>query len=313
VSGLSSAGFAAGSSWDPPALESVLGRPEHRIPVDEPLQVLRTQRIAVTGASGSIGQVLVPLLEASGIETFGMDIESADVREELDLVLVAGSSRFDVLVHLAGTKDAPEGELDPWRVCETNVLGTRNVIEAFPGAKVVLASTCKAADPETAYGASKLLAERMVLNAGGVVARLFNVVETAGNVFEQWAALPEPEPLPVAKCSRFFITLREALALLLWATILPTRRYGVAPGPRRRMEDVAKALYPRRPQRIIEPRRGDRRDEPVHGGSEHIGPAPVEHLVEISSPHDPGVSQPDPAAGRSRPSWPAISAAFISA
>ena len=51
------------------------------------------------------------------------------------------------------------------------------------------------------------------------------MVETAGNVFEIWDAVPASTPLPVTACTRFFITLAEATALILWAAIAPYGRY----------------------------------------------------------------------------------------
>jgi FlaA1/EpsC-like NDP-sugar epimerase len=156
---------------------------------------------------------------------------------------------------------------------------------AGPSVRVVLASTCKACDPETVYGASKLIAERMVLNAGGTVARFFNVVQSCGNVFELWRALPEGEPLPVTPCERYFITIGEAVALLLWAAVLPRGRYAVKPVKSRSMVSVAASSFPGRTIAMVPPRRGDRRREPLLGGSEWL--EDVEPwLYRISSPHE---------------------------
>jgi FlaA1/EpsC-like NDP-sugar epimerase len=116
-----------------------------------------------------------------------------------------------VIYHLAGAKHAPEGEQHPAMVARVNTIGTDNIVRAACGAKVILASTCKAGDPETAYGASKLIAERIVLNAGGVVVRFFNVRETAGNVFRLWEQIPFPQPIPYTDCWRYFISSTGAL------------------------------------------------------------------------------------------------------
>lgn len=196
--------------------------------------------------------------------------------------------RFDptVIFHLAGAKHAPQGELDPYDVLDVNSVGTENVLCQFPDAKVIFTSTCKAADPETAYGASKLIAERMVLNAGGVVARLFNVMEASGNVFEIWDAIPEEEPLPVMPCQRFFIHMPQVVYLLLRCVELPSGRYAPDPGLPRWMDEVAREVYPDRALVWRVPRRGDRKREPMHAGCETWVPL-GDGIARIDNPHDP--------------------------
>jgi len=106
-----------------------------------------------------------------------------DVRDADAIGSFIASHAPGVIFHLAGAKHAPVGEIDPHDSLWTNTLGTYNVVEAAKktGARVVLASTCKAINPETAYGASKLLAERITLNyENGTVARFHNIVETQG-------------------------------------------------------------------------------------------------------------------------------------
>ena len=219
-------------------------------------------RTLVTGAKGSIGTLLVPRLQGEVIAT---DIEELDVTKPF---VCFGA---DLVYHLAGAKHAPVGEEDPAETVRINVDGTRNVIEACPGARIVLASTCKAAQPETVYGASKLIAERMVLNAGGVVARFYNVRETVGNVFRIWEEIPEDQPLPVAgSCWRYFITTEQAVGLLEACAELPSGRYAVDPGRASNMAAEARRLYPGRRLKMIPPRRGDREREPLCGDHEWI-------------------------------------------
>ncbi len=258
-----------------------------------PLDVLRGERILVTGANGSIGQALLPKLD--GFDVLATDIDTFDVRERVGL----STRQFDptIVFHLAAAKHAPNGEFDPLDVAETNVIGTANVLAHFPNAKVVLTSTCKAADPETAYGASKLIAERMVLNAGGTVARLYNVVEASGNVFEHWRSLPADEPLPVTPCRRYFISLDEAVELVLRCAVFPSGRYTVDPGRGRWMHDVAHEHYPGRDIQFIPPRRGDRLHEPLCAHSEEILPF-AGGFSRIVSPHDPAPTSGVVASGR---------------
>lgn len=250
---------------------------------------IATQRVLVTGAEGSIGQIVVPMLrERDDTLVFPTDLgyeNHLDVTDRRDLQHWVLTARPTHILHLAGVKHAPEGEVDPAETVRVNTLGTQNVVELAGRAKVVLASTCKAADPETVYGASKLIAERMVLNAGGVVIRFFNVRETDGNVFRLWESIPETEPLPVTDCWRYFISTDQAATLALAGLDLPTGRYTVDPGERQHMSWEARRLYPTRKVTKIDRRRGDRYREPLCAAAEHT----EEHgqFLRIVGQHDP--------------------------
>lgn len=233
----------------------------------------------ITGAAGSVGSALA---ERSP-EAVGTDIE-VDVTDRYAVGRAAKRIRPSLVYHCAGAKHAPEGETDPAHVAAVNIDGTRNMLAATPGIPLVLASTCKAADPETAYGASKLIAERMVLNAGGWVARFYNVVETQGNVFQIWAGIPADMPLPVMACWRYFISLDQAVGLMVTVPSLPSGRYTVAPGPPVYIPDMAANLYPDRAIRMIPPRRGDRLREPLAATSETL--TPCGSVVRVEGPHD---------------------------
>jgi len=219
--------------------------------------------------------------------TYPTDVDSLDVTDGERVLRRFYHTAPGVVFHLAAHKHAPEAEATPADVTRTNVLGTENVVRAARAveAKVVLASTCKAADPETVYGATKLIAERIVLNAGGVVCRYFNVRESAGNVFRLWESVPESEALLWTSCWRYFITLDDAVDLLVRAVDLPAGRYAIDPGSPRHMHAELLALYPDRTHCQIPRRRGDREAEPLHGASEswkRVG----ERLFRISSHHD---------------------------
>src|SRR5205814_9382005 len=144
----------------------------------EPLRELARERVLVTGAAGSIGAEIIQALESIGCPLLATDVDDLDVRYARGLLRAFRLFRPTVVYHLAGAKHAPEGEIDPLTVMEVNGQGTANVVAAGAavGSKVITASTCKSCDPETAYGASKLIAERLTLQGGGNVARFYNVV-----------------------------------------------------------------------------------------------------------------------------------------
>ncbi len=223
--------------------------------------------VLITGSCGSLGSALAERLpQAAGIDVRdGVDV--CDLDTLLDHVFAVHPR---VIFHLAGAKYATLGEVDPYDVAAVNIEGTKNVLDCAEAvrARVVLASTCKAVHPETVYGASKLIAERMVLNAGHSVARLYNVRESSGNVFRIWEQVPEGNPLPVTNCSRFFLRMEQALDLLIAVATLPPGRYTIDPGPISQMIDEARKISA---HTVSIPRRlGDRKIEPRVGFHESL-------------------------------------------
>jgi len=241
--------------------------------------------ILVTGSRGSVGRRLVALLHERSEDVTAVDLDEMDVTNRDQVRSVIKKTAPDVIFHLAGAKHAFEGELDPLRVLEVNAVGTQNVLEAA-GAKVILASTCKACDPETAYGASKLIAERLVLNAGGTVVRYYNIPESDGNVFRLWESLPETDPIPYTDCWRYFISMEQALELTLAAVQMAPGRYTVNPGLAQHMRRVAEDLYPGRELIEAPRRRGDRHREPLKATCEDFWPDKSSELVLITSEYD---------------------------
>lgn len=247
-------------------------------------------RVLVTGAAGSIGRTFCAYAAASGFHVFATDIDRLDVTDEDQTHDLVSEIEPDVVLHLAGAKHAPEGELNPGLVTWVNAGGTMNVVDAAAqvGARVVTASTCKACDPETAYGASKLLAERITLNAGGSVVRFYNIPESDGNVFRLWESIPAPEPLPVTNCYRYFISMEQAVALTAFVLSAPPGRYTTNPGESQWMPNVCELWHPGREQVFMPRRRGDRRAEPLVAQSERIVDLNERRPYwRITSPHDP--------------------------
>lgn len=247
--------------------------------------------IVVTGARGSIGSSLYGALRRTPETVVGLDIEDWDIRRPYVNPMSEQNVQmrdFDprLVYHLAASKDAPEGEIDPQKVLDVNATGTSEVLRRWPRAQVIMASTCKACDPETAYGASKLIAERLVLNAGGSVARFHNVRETSGNVFQQWAALPADESLPVTSCHRYFIHIEDAVRLLQSVALLAPGRYLLHPGKAHWMPNVARETYPGRPWHYIPARRGDRIREPLVARREHTESTVFPGILKVTGPHD---------------------------
>jgi FlaA1/EpsC-like NDP-sugar epimerase len=275
-------------------LEKILGRNEIKALVDIDENVTIDKKILITGANGSIGTRLIERFKKMKVDFLSTDIEGdhtfMDVTDAETVKKVLSEYQPDIIINIAGAKHAPEGEHETWKTLSINTLGTKNLLDfSNPETRIILTSTCKSCNPETVYGASKLIAERMVLNQGGSIARFFNVVETQGNVFEIWEDLEESEPLQVAAvCKRHFISLNEATGLLIYiSSLLTTGRFIVNSPILREMTDIANAVYDNREKVIIQPRRGDRVEEKFLSTNENIESYVYnESIIKIKNTHD---------------------------
>ena len=263
------------------------------------LKTLKNHKIFITGAKGSIGLELIKIFEQAGIEYLATDIDDCDVLNFKQVKSKLNEFKPSVIAHLAADKHAPEGELNPEQTLLINVQGTINIINAknslnsLKKPRVVISSTCKACDPETVYGSTKLIAERLVLKDKNIVARFYNVIESSKNVFEIWENFHESMPIPITPCRRYFISKSQALSLLIRTLAISIKqeanpipgRFTINPGEPISLKELAKDLYPTRELKEIHPRRGDRLMEPLVAQSEIYqqidGP-----LWQVKSQHD---------------------------
>lgn len=214
---------------------------------------LAGKRVLVTGAGGSIGRELcrqiarrspaeLVLLGHGENSIFEIYLELhadypelllspviADVRDAGRLVQVFTQHQPQVVFHAAAHKHVPLMEVNAVEAVTNNVLGTRNVVQAALDHSVerfVLISTDKAVRPSSIYGATKRLAEMIVLHAARESARAFTVVRF-GNVlgsrgsiipiFKQQIANGGPVTITHPEMFRFFMTIPEAVYLVLQA------------------------------------------------------------------------------------------------
>ena len=138
--------------------------------------IFKDKKILITGYKGSIGIRIYKILSKYTNKIIALDIEQ-------DITILKNFNKikktnFDFIFHLAADKRATTGEELPAEVSMQNILSTRNVCR-LKFKKIIFASTCKAADPITSYGASKLICERIILNSGGTVVRFVNVFDTS--------------------------------------------------------------------------------------------------------------------------------------
>lgn len=215
----------------------------------------KNKSILVTGSSGSIGKKIVKKLEKYTKNITAVDIDF-DISKNSNINKLK-KKKFDYAFHLAADKRADFGEQHPTKVTKLNIITTSNIAK-LNVKKIILGSTCKAADPITSYGASKLICERIILNQKGNVARFVNVFDTSSSVTKIWAKIDKKSSIPVTNCKRYFITLNEAVDLLLYTGLMPTGRYSYRNLKRYNMKNVAKKLYPKRKISSMSLRFGDR-------------------------------------------------------
>jgi FlaA1/EpsC-like NDP-sugar epimerase len=173
----------------------------------------------------------------------------ADIRDEPRIRAIIESIRPELVFHAAALKHVPIVEANPLEGLLTNAAGTRNVADAARAAgaqAMVLISTDKAVNPTSVMGASKRLAE-MYCQAldiahglagapGGqgsgmrcITVRFGNVLGSTGSVvplFQRQLARGGPLTVTHPDMQRYFMTVREAVGLVLQASVVGTRPPG---------------------------------------------------------------------------------------
>lgn len=166
----------------------------------------------------------------------------ADVRNREEMFRLVAGFAPDLVFHAAALKHLPIVESHPEEGVRTNIGGTRNMADACLAAGVramVLISTDKAVNPSSVMGASKRAAERycQALNlaardgngqrAAGrtrfITVRFGNVLGSTGSVvplFQRQLARGGPLTVTHPAMTRYFMTVREAVELVLEATVL---------------------------------------------------------------------------------------------
>jgi UDP-N-acetylglucosamine 4,6-dehydratase len=199
-----------------------------------------------------------------------------DVRDAARLEMAMRD--VDYVIHAAALKHVPIAEYNPFECIKTNVVGAENVVNAAIARgvkKVVALSTDKAANPINLYGASKLASDKIFVAAeamaGGSdtrfsVVRYGNVVGSRGSVapfFQKLLAEGASElPITDARMTRFWITLTQGVNFVL--SSLEQMRGAeifVPKIPSMRTTELASAIAPELPHRIVGIRSGEKLHE----------------------------------------------------
>jgi len=235
----------------------LLGRDVRDVLAPEDRRRLSGVRLLVTGAGGTIGSELARQLADCGPESLTildhseyalfrierelrarwplLKLESvlADVSRRADVRSVFQLSRPHAIYHAAAYKHVTITERSIVPAARVNVLGTLETARAArdAGARFVLISSDKAAEPRSVMGATKRMAEMVALNAGGrlfrpVAVRFGNILASSGSLVEimnRCIAERRNIPLTDPDATRFFMTAGEAVSLVLKADLIGRR------------------------------------------------------------------------------------------
>ena len=192
--------------------------------------------------------------------------------------LIEAMDGVDIVIHAAALKHVPVAEYNPMECIKTNIDGAQNVIDAAlknEVEKVIALSTDKASSPINLYGATKLASDKLFVAANNMVGkrktrfsvvRYGNVVGSRGSVVPFFKKLIDAgaKELPITDedMTRFLITLEDGVQFVLDNF---ERMHGgeifIPKIPSMKMTELAKAMAPDLPHKIIGIRPGEKMHE----------------------------------------------------
>ena len=255
------------------------------------------KNILITGGTGSFGKkytkTLIDRFKPNKIIIYSRDeLKQFEMQQEFDQDcmryfigdvrddkrLIRAMRGVDYVIHAAALKQVPAAEYNPMECIKTNIHGAQNVIDAAlenDVEKVIAQSTDKAANPINLYGATKLCSDKLFVAANNIsgghkttfsAVRYGNVVGSRGSVvpFFQKLIDQKADHLPITRTemTRFWITLQDGVDFVLKNF---TRMLGgeifIPKIPSVRIVDLAKAMAPNMPTKIIGIRPGEKLHE----------------------------------------------------
>jgi UDP-N-acetylglucosamine 4,6-dehydratase/UDP-glucose 4-epimerase len=213
------------------------------------------KKILITGGTGSLGKELTKRLLQMKIDTIRIlsrnEEKQISMESELDdqrLRFLLGDIRdlprleraledIDIVFHAAALKHVPKIEYNPFEAVKTNVIGSQNVIDASLKQnveKVIAIGTDKAVSPFNTYGATKLLMEKLFVDAGNytnpkkhrtkfIALRYGNVLGSSGSVIPKFIdQIKNNKKITITHpdMTRFSITMNEALDFIIESTVM---------------------------------------------------------------------------------------------
>lgn len=248
----------------PVAIEDLLGRPQNALDREAMARLIGGRRVLITGAGGSIGSELarqvagfnpasVVLVDHSEFGLYAIDYEYhsrfplvprrsvlADIRNRDYMRHLLEVNKPHIVFHAAALKHVHLAEANPEETLRTNAVGTRHLAdlcEELGVERMVMISTDKAVNPTGVMGASKRLAESYCqalvqakkVRCRFITVRFGNVLGSTGSVIPLFQKqLQQGGPLTVThpEITRYFMTIREAVGLVILAASMETEEQG---------------------------------------------------------------------------------------
>ena len=241
------------SHLHPVSIEDLLERDEVRLDMDVVEHYIRDKVVLVTGAGGSIGseicrqimrvgpkQLLLLGHGENSIYLINQELKNiykdgpiipiiADIRDKQQLDQIFTQYNPQVVFHAAAHKHVPLMEIQPMAAVLNNIYGTRNVADVAGRHGVerfVMISTDKAVNPTSVMGATKRVAEKVIISMNDtydtkyITVRFGNVLGSRGSViplFKKQIEAGGPVTVTDPEMTRYFMTIPEASQLVLQA------------------------------------------------------------------------------------------------
>lgn len=272
----------------------------------------KDQVVLITGGTGSFGKKFVEIMlkdfgpkkiiiysrdelkqhemRAAGFDHVSLRYFIGDVRDRERLRRALHG--VDIVVHAAALKQVPACEYNPMEAIKTNIMGTSNVVEAALDAgvkKVMALSTDKAVNPVNLYGATKLAAEKLVVQSNAYAAgsatryscvRYGNVVGSRGSVVPVFLKQRENGKVTITddRMTRFWLSLEQGVRFVI-ACIeqMEGGEVFVPKIPSMKVVDLGRAIAPKAVIEIIGIRPGEKLHEVLISEDE------ARHTVELES------------------------------
>jgi FlaA1/EpsC-like NDP-sugar epimerase len=234
-------------------VSDLIGRQAVSINTQEIGSYIKNKRVLITGAAGSIGseiarqaafyhprEIAILDLNESDLANLELQLNRVYTTGDIKMYLCDISNKCkvdkvfeefspDIVFHAAAYKHVPVMEKFPEEAVRVNILGTNNLTAAameFGVSNFILISTDKAVNPSSIMGASKRIAENIIIGAGKnsscnfVAVRFGNVIGSRGSalpVFLDQIKSGGPITITHPDMKRYFMTIPEAVALVLQA------------------------------------------------------------------------------------------------
>jgi UDP-N-acetylglucosamine 4,6-dehydratase/5-epimerase len=277
------------------------------------------KHVLVTGGTGSFGKKFIEMMmkeyHPARLIVYSRDeLKQHEMRmagfDHPDLRYFIGDIRdlprlrrafngVDLVVHAAALKQVPACEYNPMEAVKTNILGSSNVVDAALDAgveKVLALSTDKAVNPVNLYGATKLAAEKLMIQsnayAGGMTTRFScvrygNVVGSRGSVVPLFIQQRDGGEITLTddRMTRFWISLEQGVRFVI--RCIEDMHGGevfVPKIPSMKMTDLAKAIAPDAHIRNIGIRPGEKLHEVLISEDEARTTVELEDMFVVQPP-----------------------------